>query len=350
MQLDAQVQEQLQQAQQAQPSAAHQRLNSNRAPETQQAQQPASDEEALRAALERPAVRQALEQQISQVEQAKADYAQKAGAAFDMSYASLLSNFPELRGVNGQQLPAVLNVLQRENPVRHAAVMSALYTTDHLHTQASRAKQAEAIVAAAKTELYGRQQDAAMDQFIAQQPAEERRAVKENIARVASQYYGVQPEQLAEAIRTNPGMRAEPFQRMLYSTVLSHLKNEALAAKRVPPNVPHVHASWREPASRELPTSRDVASALARFNKNPNPKSAADYLNARRAATIIIKEITNDRNAIPGLSILKNVLETDDPQTFDDRAIGEFSLYAGQMIAPTSSTSSMRRWPTTRMV
>ena len=50
-------------------------------------QQQATDGAAWRATLERQAVWQALEQQLGQVEQARAAYAQQAGAAFDVAYA-----------------------------------------------------------------------------------------------------------------------------------------------------------------------------------------------------------------------------------------------------------------------
>ena len=122
-----------------------------------------------------------------------------------------------------------------------------------------------------------------MDQFIAQQPAEETRAVKENVARVVRDYYGVDPQQLAQALQTTPAFRAAPFQKMLFESVRSHLTQEAIAAKKIPPTVPNVQ---RPGVGRSQPSYSDEveSSALKAFTRDPSPKTAATYLNAKRAA------------------------------------------------------------------
>ena len=253
-------------------------------PEAQQAQQqPQSFEEEARRALENPAIRGALENQLQQLEAQRAQYAQAAQEAANLAHVGLLAQFPELQQVSNGNLPAILNVLQANNPQRYAQVVQGLLQTDHLHKAAANARAAQQQIEQARVKTWAAEQDAVMDKYIAQQPPEETRAVKENVARIVRDHYGVDPQQLAQALQTTPAFRAAPFQKMLFESVRNHLTQEAIAAKRVPPSVPNVQ---RPGASQPASSYSDEveSSALKAFTRNPTPKSAAAYLNAKRAA------------------------------------------------------------------
>ena len=284
------VQEQLQgqQPQQAQPQQPEYPQQPQQSPEVQAQQQqqqqaPVSDEQMLQDALSRPAVRQALEAQLQTVEAQRQQYAQAAQDAANLAHAGLLGQFPELQHATASNLPAILNVLQANNPQRYAQVIQGLLQTDHLQKAAANAKSAEQQIAQARVKTWAAEQDSVMDHFVAQQPKEESSAVSKNLARVVRDYYGINPAELAQAIQANPALRAAPFQRMMYETVRGHLTQEAIQQKRVIPQAPPVQ---RPGASREAPSysDEDAASALKAFNRNPNPKTAATYLNAKRAA------------------------------------------------------------------
>ena len=74
-----------------------------------------------------------MEQQLQTVAAAREQYSTATQQAHELAHASLLANFPFLNSVSAQQLPAVLDVLQRENPTKHAAVVLALHSADRLY-------------------------------------------------------------------------------------------------------------------------------------------------------------------------------------------------------------------------
>jgi hypothetical protein len=255
-------------------------------PEQLQAQpeaQPTTDEEMLRSALERPAVRQALESQLQTVEAQRAQYAKAAGDSFDLAHAALFINFPELNNAKGGQLQAVLGVLQQRDPARYAAVVSALQATDRLHATATQAKAQEAQIAEARQKMWVVAEEKRFESAVlAKEPRETVEAVSRNGARILSESYGISVDQLKEAFATNPALRSAPMQAALYDLIKTKLVQESLAQKRAPANVPPV----MRPGVSRPPSYNDdeTSSALKAFKADPNPKSAAAYLSAKRAA------------------------------------------------------------------
>jgi hypothetical protein len=251
--------------------------------EAQQQQQPTSDEEALRAALERPAVRQALETQLQAVEAQRAQYAAATTQAFELSAAATFSQFEELRGVNIQSLPAVLAAVEKNNPQRALAMVQALTATERLHQQARQASAAQAEIQRAQQAVWMKSEDAKFDAAMANEPKEVYEAVTKAAPRLLKQNFGIEPQQLAAMIDNNPGLRSAEAQAILYAALKSQLAQEGIAERKARPPVPNVQ---RPGVSRPAPSYSDeeAASALRAFNKDPSPKSAAQYLAAKRLA------------------------------------------------------------------
>jgi hypothetical protein len=243
-------------------------------PQAQPEAQPPTDEQMLQAALERPAVRQALEAQLNTVEQQRAQYAKAAGEAFELAHASLFSQYPELQNVSGGNLPAVLNVLRHNNPARYADVVNALQQTDKLHTAATQAKAQEAQIAEARQKMWVASEEKRFEsEVLAKESPATIEAVKRNGSRILSENYGVSVDQLKEVFATNPALRSAPMQAALFDLIKTKLTQEAIATKKAPPAVPPV---MRPGVSRPAPSHDDeeAKSALARFKADPNPKAA----------------------------------------------------------------------------
>jgi hypothetical protein len=246
-------------------------------------QQPATDEEALRAALERPAVRQALEQQLNAVEAQRVQYSEAANNAFNMAAAATFSQYEELRGVDLKTLPHVLAAVQKHNPERAAAMVASLTATQRLHDQAQQAQRAQNEIAQAKQAVWVKNENARFDDVMANEPKEVYEAVTKNAARLLKQSFGIEVEQLAQMVKNNPGLRSAEAQSVLYQALKSQLTAEEIAAKKAPANIPPVQ---RPGVSRPASSYADDETAAARktFDKNPSPETAAAFLQARRAA------------------------------------------------------------------
>ena len=104
---------------------------------------------------ENPAIREALSNQLSQLEAQRAQYAQAAQEAANLAHVGLLAQYPELQNVSGGNLPAILNVLQANNPQRYAQVVQGLLQTDHLHKAAANARAAQQQIEQARVQNLG---------------------------------------------------------------------------------------------------------------------------------------------------------------------------------------------------
>jgi hypothetical protein len=179
-------------------------------------------------------------------------------------------------------LPAIVNSIKQVNPERAAAMVQSLASTERLHQQSRQATAAQAEIAQAKQAIWFKSEN---DRFDAWTNANESKAVVEEVMqqgrRILQESYGITPEGLGQMLQQNPGLRSAEAQRMIYDSIKLKLAQEKISAKRAP--APPV---MRPGVSRDAPNYSDenVSSALKAFTKSPDPKTAANYLNARRAA------------------------------------------------------------------
>ena len=118
---------------------------SEQAPTEQLAPQPETQPEApqqtkVQQALADPEIRQAIEQQVAVAEQTRQQYMQAAQMLVHATEAQLIQNFPELRGVSAQNLPAVLHGINSRDPQRAQHIVQSLQAA-HQNIQVARQHQ-----------------------------------------------------------------------------------------------------------------------------------------------------------------------------------------------------------------
>jgi hypothetical protein len=201
-----------------------------------------------------------------------------------MAAAGTLSRFSELQGLSLQEIPTALKMIEKQNPARHAEIYQAVAATDRLWQNAQQARSAEQQIQQARVQLWAKGESQKFDEALKNEPREVYDNVTRNAARVLKESFGIAPEQLSQMIQTNPALRSAESQKLIYAAVKAQLNQEALATKKVIPQAPPVQ---RPGVSRPAQSydSAEAASALRAFNKNPDdPKAAAAYVMARRAA------------------------------------------------------------------
>ena len=271
------------------PQAQHDPQVQAQAAETQQQSQPQPadgvDPE-LRAALENPKIRQALEAEVAQVEQARQVYATQSRQAAQISAASLLANFPELANVPTNQLQTAISVIAATNPQRAQAIQGHLQRTEALYNASVRAQQdqqqLQAQVQAQRVAEFVKSENEKFERdVIAKETPETLQRIKDNIFEIAQESYGLSKEDLAHAWQTQPVLRSAAFQAVFLDAAKFRLAQREAAAK-LDRSVPPV---MRPGVSQPHSGNDGVTHALNRFKSDPSVSNASKLLLARRAAT-----------------------------------------------------------------
>lgn len=250
--------------------------------QAQQQQQPQDEQAEFERALNNPKLRAALEQEVGKLEQSRSQYAAAAAQAFELSAAAVYSQFGELNGATFQTLPAIINAVNQNNPQRAQAMVRALQSTEQLHQASRQAQAAQAQIAQTCQAVWIKAEDAKFEFAIASEPKELVREIEREGLRILREAYNIEPQALFQLVQTNPGLRSAEAQRLLYDAIKTKLAAEKIAAKKVVP-VPQVQ---RPGVSQPRPSYNDeqASSAHRAFLADPTPKSAAEFLQARRAA------------------------------------------------------------------
>lgn len=242
---------------------------------------PAIDPEIARA-LQNPKVREAVRAEVATAEAARQQYTQATTEAAELAASALYGSFPELRGLNAQQIGGALQVIAAQNPVRYEQLRAQLVQTHQLYTASVQAQHAQQQRAAAQFQNFAAQNDDAMDRFLKTEPPETVARVKQELAAIAEKDYGIGRDEFKALVQSQPIMRAAAFQRMMYDAAKYRLALRS-AAERTPPPAPPV----MRPGVAQPPLAADDAQVLdaqAAFRKDPNPKTAAAVLVAKREA------------------------------------------------------------------
>jgi hypothetical protein len=272
---------QQQQAEQQQPEQIQPQPVSDLPPEVAEIAQELERSPKLKAALQEEAVR--IQQAHSQAEQARQQYSQATQQAHQFAIQSMMAAFPEFNGLsNVQQIAAALQVLQQNNPQRHAAAVQHLHRVDALGKQASAVQQQQQQQVQAQVHQWVAREDRAVDEYLAKNESPETvEAVKRNLPKVLS-HYGVSVDEFRQALAQTPMLRSAPMQKMLFQIGKQFVLQEQVAAKVAKP-VPQVQ---RPGSSQSISRSDyDVAAAREAFLKNPDDlRAAAKYVQAKRNA------------------------------------------------------------------
>lgn len=225
--------------------------------------------------LQHPQVQQAIQDKISEAENAKHDYLNGLAAATQIAQVSFLSQFPDLAAIAPGNLQGALEQMSRQDPARYARVRAMIATTEQLsaHQQQESRRQAEA--ARQKFLTLARSEDARLETMLKGEPKETQRAVTSEIL-ASAKASGIEPAELNRLYNSEPLMRNAVFQHMMYDAGKYRLMmkaKDAAATKQVPPVQrpgPATTRSEREHAdirtlTTRLSSSGDIKDAVALY-------------------------------------------------------------------------------------
>jgi hypothetical protein len=244
----------------------------------QQADQPADGlDPEVRAALENPRVRAAIEAEISSAEQARQQYAAAALSAARVSAAALLSA-PELDGIPNDQIGIAIQMLARTNPARAQEIQGQLTRTQALWNASQQAQAQEQAIAQQRNAAWSKSQDDQYDKMTNDPPELKTKLGKEAVSMLKE--YGATDDEIAAAWHSAGPFRSAIGQRVLRDAAAYRLAQRE-ATHKIDRSVPPVQ---KPGVSRPHGSSDDggIAAAQAAFNRAPSPKTAADLLIAKR--------------------------------------------------------------------
>jgi hypothetical protein len=252
-------------------------------PEAVQAMDPQYDPELLQA-LSSPKVSAVLEQVNQGVQQTAAQYQQQLANAALTATASFAAAFPELNGLQPEQLPGALALINKSNPARAQEIARQYDRVSHLVRQnqqvAMAQQQQQQAQASEQFRQFAKASDDRFDATNKDMPKEQMTAIKEE-ALVMLKEYGLSDADLAREYNSNPLFRSAAGQQIMMEAAAYRLARKAVSRHRANP-VPHV----QRPAVAESVRIDDgaVASALARLNA---PGGADGRTGLRNAAALV---------------------------------------------------------------
>jgi hypothetical protein len=231
----------------------------------------------------------AAQAQYTQVlQQSQAALAQTIAVAEGLA----LAPFSELHGVPANELPAIVNQLQRQNPQRyaqlaqHVAVVRDLAGKQLQQAAAAQQQQAqkqkdEQFLKQYEFDQWGAAEDAKIDKLLNAETSVARAEIKNEVFEILRED-GWGTETLAHHWATNPVLRSATAQRLLMNEAKSRIAARNIRAARQTP-VPQVQ---KPGASVEGPSDRSEYADLSRQyrGKDLSVKDATKLLLARRAS------------------------------------------------------------------
>ncbi|MCK1595483.1 hypothetical protein [Bradyrhizobium sp. 164] len=167
-------------------------------------------------ALKHPQVRQAIEQELAQVDAAKQGYAQALTTAQQYAQASLMDTLPELANVPQELWVEAIGVINQSDPQRVQRAMAILQRGAEVEAAQAQLRQHQAAEQRQQFETYAKAEDARFEQMIekAQLSKTERETIGQEVLAYAGEM-GVDAKTLVNLMQTNPIVRHSAFQRMM---------------------------------------------------------------------------------------------------------------------------------------
>lgn len=227
-------------------------------------------------ALQHPQIRQAIEEQLGEVERARQEFVGGLAAATQVAQISLLSQFPELASTSPDQLPAALEQMSRQDPEKFARVQTLVATGQQFLAQQQQEGLRQAEIAQRNFQSYARSEDARFETMLKGESRETQRAVAFEIA-ASAKASGIETAELVRLFNSEPLMRNAVFQRMMYDAGKYRLMmkaRDAAVAKPVPPvqrpgsaqnRADREHVELRTLSTR-LSSSGDIRDAVALYH------------------------------------------------------------------------------------
>jgi hypothetical protein len=242
------------------------------------------------------AYRSQSEQQVAAAQQQAQQYAEQASQQYaaaviqnaQAALGSLLSAYPEMRGLNSAEaVQAGIAVLERNNPERAAAIKNHLAETTRL-TETARQVQGAQMQAAQQWQQAAFQQgaklaDDAFERWIqTEEPSAERRQAITAYARQMLRDEGLDDRTIAYHWDSNPLLRSAAGQRLVADAARYRMAQAAARQKAVKP-VPTVQRPG-SPAARGSEQDWNLGKLAGQLGKTGSVKDATAYLIAKRAA------------------------------------------------------------------
>lgn len=239
----------------------------------------------IAAALQNPTVRAVLEQVNQNVEQTTSAYQQQLANAALTASASFVAAFPELAGLQADQLPGAIALINQTDPVRAQAIATHYGRVNGLVEQArqvaAQQQQRHAELSAAQFKQFAVVSDHRFDAMNTHVPAETMKAIKTEAVAMLKEY-GLSDADIAREYNSNPLFRSAAGQQIISDAARFRLSQKGLSQHRANP-VPHVVRPGSS-AERVTRTEEALAEARARLKSSMSAKEAAAYVIARRAA------------------------------------------------------------------
>ena len=236
----------------------------------------------LKGAIEQQAM--AFEGARQQSEAARAQYVGAVQQLGNAAWANIMAAFPEMTQGNPQQ---VLEQMRMQNPQRFAEISGHLQKVNQIgqHWQQLQAQQQQQ--QAQQFQQYSKEADNEFEDFDNSRPPGERKAVNDRVIDFVTKELGVDKNTLRQLWNTNPIIRSPQMQRLLYMATAYSIAKES-ASQRAAAPVPKVMRPG-ESFDRPSGESAVVTEKMRQFAADPNPRSAAKALAARRRAASVLR-------------------------------------------------------------
>jgi hypothetical protein len=237
----------------------------------------------IAAAFQNPKIRAVLEQASQGVEQTKAQFQQATAALALEAQGMITALFPELAGLNGQQMQGALAVMAQNQPERVQQLQQLMGRAQNLvgayQQQQAQAAQQQSELARAQFQQFAAWHDG---KSLVNETPESRKAIQSVILEDAKRA-GISEKEIASVYNSVPAFRHSFVQELLADGAKYRLAQRNVATK-AHHQVPHVA---RPGSSAEALTRTEEALASARSKLKPSmsAKEAAAYVIARRAAS-----------------------------------------------------------------
>ena len=254
----------------------------------------------LQAALADPIVRERIETEFNAVRSQAAAQVEQMKAAFQQGVAGLATEaaglvgalFPELVGLNPQQLQGAIAVMAKSQPERVQQLGRLVAQSQNIvaaqQQQQAQAQQIAQQQYAQQLEKYTLDEQNKYEAAIARDRSPEQvKALKASVLPMVEKHYGISQDQFRalyngqQQVDASTMMRSANFQLMLSDALSYRMSKEAL-----PRAISRPVASVQRPGVSEGPRADpgEVSAALARFNQ-PGGNVGRDGL--RNAAAIV---------------------------------------------------------------
>ena len=103
-----------------------------------------------------------IEQQVQQAEAARQSFAEGLAQNAAFTIAAVLADCPEIQGLNAQQVPVALSIIEKQDPQRFAAIRSKLASASAIMEQTRQIQAAQAQQTRAAFHSWALEQDKAL--------------------------------------------------------------------------------------------------------------------------------------------------------------------------------------------